>query len=115
MEAKSPSWLPSHASADSCRPSGSSIAPSPHARPLCRQVSWIRSRDLHILTSGTDTYANDARFQVARDAARNDWTLMIKFVQASDAGQYECQISTQSPISYPVQLSVIGQSGSVWL
>ncbi|XP_043188725.1 protein sidekick-like isoform X1 [Amphibalanus amphitrite] len=72
-----------------------------------KTVSWIRSRDLHILTTGTDTYANDARFQVARDAARNDWTLMIKFVQASDAGLYECQISTQTPISYPVYLSVI--------
>ncbi|XP_043218355.1 zwei Ig domain protein zig-8-like [Amphibalanus amphitrite] len=72
-----------------------------------KTVSWIRARDLHILTAGTDTYTNDARFQVARDAARNDWTLMIKFAQESDSGTYECQISTQPLIAYPVQLKVV--------
>ncbi|XP_037080225.1 neuronal growth regulator 1-like [Pollicipes pollicipes] len=72
-----------------------------------KTVSWIRSRDLHILTAGTDTYTNDARFQVARDAARNDWTLMIKFAQPTDSGLYECQISSQPLISYPVRLRVV--------
>jgi hypothetical protein len=28
------------------------------------QVSWIRKRDLHILTAGIYTYTSDARFQV---------------------------------------------------
>uniref|UniRef100_A0A1B0C036 Uncharacterized protein n=1 Tax=Glossina palpalis gambiensis TaxID=67801 RepID=A0A1B0C036_9MUSC len=39
--------------------------------PLCvfmaliLQVSWIRKRDLHILTVGTATYTSDKRFQVS--------------------------------------------------
>ncbi|XP_037082846.1 Down syndrome cell adhesion molecule-like [Pollicipes pollicipes] len=78
-----------------------------------KTVSWIRSRDLHILTTGTDTYTNDARFHVARDAARNDWTLMIKFAQKADTGLYECQISTQPLISYPVYLKVVVPEASI--
>jgi hypothetical protein len=31
------------------------------------QVSWIRKRDLHILTAGIYTYTSDARFQVRRN------------------------------------------------
>ena len=90
----------------------SALHPHTHTTPrpcALRQVSWIRGRDLHILTTGTETYTNDARFQVARDAARNDWTLMIKFAQPEDAGVYECQISTQPLISYPVFLSIISE------
>lgn len=32
------------------------------------QVSWIRKRDLHILTAGILTYTSDERFQVRRGA-----------------------------------------------
>lgn len=31
---------------------------------LSLQVSWIRKRDLHILSTGTSTYTSDERFQV---------------------------------------------------
>jgi hypothetical protein len=30
------------------------------------QVSWIRKRDLHILTTGASSYTSDQRFQVTR-------------------------------------------------
>lgn len=31
------------------------------------QVSWIRKRDLHILTAGSTTYTSDQRFQVSSE------------------------------------------------
>jgi hypothetical protein len=31
------------------------------------QVSWIRKRDLHILTTGASSYTSDQRFQVTND------------------------------------------------
>lgn len=61
---------------------------------LClSQVSWVRRRDWHILTSGVLTYTNDERFQVAHTEGSDDWTLQIKYVQKRDNGTYECQVS----------------------
>ncbi|CAB3242455.1 unnamed protein product [Arctia plantaginis] len=56
------------------------------------QVSWIRKRDWHILSSGKFTYTNDERFQVLHGEGSEDWTLQIKFVQKRDNGTYECQV-----------------------
>ena len=63
------------------------------------QVSWIRQRDLHILTAGLFTYTSDQRFSVVQrslfdhsssilDGVTSDWILQIKFVQPRDAGVY---------------------------
>lgn len=38
------------------------------------------------------------------------WTLQIKYVQARDAGTYECQVSTEPKVSARVQLQVVGKS-----
>ncbi|GBP19419.1 hypothetical protein EVAR_15767_1 [Eumeta japonica] len=57
-----------------------------------RQVSWIRKRDWHILSSGKFTYTNDERFQVLHGEGSEDWTLQIRFVQKRDNGTYECQL-----------------------
>ncbi|XP_042891398.1 lachesin-like isoform X5 [Penaeus japonicus] len=59
-----------------------------------RQVSWVRRRDWHILTSGTLTYTKEERFSVHHPEGSTEWTLAIKYVELSDAGTYECQIST---------------------
>ncbi|XP_042891397.1 hemicentin-1-like isoform X4 [Penaeus japonicus] len=58
------------------------------------QVSWVRRRDWHILTSGTLTYTKEERFSVHHPEGSTEWTLAIKYVELSDAGTYECQIST---------------------
>ncbi|KAI4503232.1 hypothetical protein M0802_001454 [Mischocyttarus mexicanus] len=55
------------------------------------QISWIRRRDFHVLTSSTFTYTNDERFQVLHAEGSDDWTLQIKYVQERDNGTYECQ------------------------
>jgi hypothetical protein len=73
------------------------------------QVSWIRKRDLHILTFGQTTYTNDGRFSVIKSATGDLWTLRIRSVQMRDAGLYECQVSSEPKISKAVRLKVVGQ------
>uniref|UniRef100_A0A6A7G0D1 Neural cell adhesion molecule 1-like isoform X2 n=1 Tax=Hirondellea gigas TaxID=1518452 RepID=A0A6A7G0D1_9CRUS len=73
-----------------------------------KQISWIRKRDWHVLTSGLQTFTNDERFTVTHKDGADDWTLNIKFLQKRDNGTYECQISTASGIvSQFVHLHVI--------
>ncbi|KAK3098148.1 hypothetical protein FSP39_016643 [Pinctada imbricata] len=38
------------------------------------------------------------------------WDLVIKRVQKTDAGSYECQVSSVVPIKYLIQLNVIGSA-----
>ena len=78
------------------------------------QVSWVRHRDVHILTAGEQSFTSDARFS-ARHNTEDEWVLLIKFVQERDAGIYECQIPTQPPQSYPITLNIIGtgRGGSI--
>ena len=56
------------------------------------QISWIRLRDWHILTTGVLTYTSDSRFQVLHKEGSHDWVLQIKYVQQRDAGEYGCQV-----------------------
>jgi hypothetical protein len=63
------------------------------------QISWVRRRDWHILTSGMFTYTNDERFQVLHSEGSDDWTLQIKYVQKRDNGTYECQVSVTVRLS----------------
>lgn len=73
------------------------------------QVSWIRKRDLHILTVGILTYTNDQRYQSLHADGSEEWTLRITSPQPRDSGIYECQVSTEPKISLAFRLSVIGK------
>ncbi|KAJ8925908.1 hypothetical protein NQ315_009760 [Exocentrus adspersus] len=70
-------------------------------------VSWIRKRDLHILTAGIFTYTSDQRFQVIRPEKSDNWTLQIRFPQLRDSGVYECQVNTEPKMSLPFRLNVV--------
>ncbi|CAD1477557.1 unnamed protein product, partial [Heterotrigona itama] len=70
-------------------------------------VSWIRKRDLHILTVGILTYTTDQRFQTVHRDGSDEWTLKISSPQLRDSGTYECQVSTESKISQAFNLSVV--------
>lgn len=72
-----------------------------------KSISWIRKRDLHILTVGTSTYTSDERFQVIQTKDSKEWTLQVKFPQPRDSGIYECQVNTEPKISMAFQLSVL--------
>lgn len=69
-------------------------------------VSWIRKKDYHLLTVGLATYNKDNRFLVEHIRHLQNWGLLIKHVQPSDAGLYECQMSTHPPISIIIELKV---------
>ncbi|XP_049821780.1 uncharacterized protein LOC109597310 isoform X3 [Aethina tumida] len=72
-----------------------------------KTVSWIRHRDIHILTVGSYTYTSDQRFQATHHVETDEWTLQIKWAQKRDAGVYECQISSQPVKSYFIRLNVV--------
>ncbi|XP_012544933.1 lachesin-like [Bombyx mandarina] len=72
-----------------------------------KSVSWIRRRDAHILTVDRFTFIADERFQAFLVEATDTWTLQVKYVQARDAGLYECQVGTEPKMSHFVQLNVV--------
>ncbi|KAJ0174330.1 hypothetical protein K1T71_010476 [Dendrolimus kikuchii] len=72
-----------------------------------RTVSWIRHRDIHLLTSGRMTYTSDQRFISVHNPHTEDWILKIRFPQRRDSGVYECQVGTTPPIGHRMYLSVV--------
>lgn len=76
-------------------------------------VSWIRKLDYQLLTVGLTTYKADDRFIVEHVRHLQNWGLLIKHVQPSDAGLYECQVSTHPPTSIFVELKVTEASAEI--
>ncbi|ODM93522.1 Lachesin [Orchesella cincta] len=72
-----------------------------------KTVSWVRHRDIHLLTVGRYTYTTDQRFRAIHVPNTDDYTLMIKYPQHRDSGIYECQISTTPHLSHYVHLGVV--------
>uniref|UniRef100_A0A1B6D7I4 Ig-like domain-containing protein n=1 Tax=Clastoptera arizonana TaxID=38151 RepID=A0A1B6D7I4_9HEMI len=72
-----------------------------------RTVSWVRHRDIHLLTVGRYTYTSDQRFEAIHSPHTEDWTLRIRYPQRKDSGIYECQISTTPPVGHPIHLTVV--------
>uniref|UniRef100_A0ABD2X6Q6 Ig-like domain-containing protein n=1 Tax=Trichogramma kaykai TaxID=54128 RepID=A0ABD2X6Q6_9HYME len=84
-----------------------------------KTVSWVRHRDIHILTAGAYTYTSDQRFQVLHrpnSGSNNEWsewTLCIKWAQERDEGIYECQISTIPLKSHQYHLNVVVPTAAI--
>ncbi|XP_049773993.1 zwei Ig domain protein zig-8-like [Schistocerca cancellata] len=72
-----------------------------------RTVSWVRHRDIHLLTVGRYTYTSDQRFEAVHSPHSEDWMLRIRYPQKKDSGVYECQISTTPPIGHQFFLNVV--------
>ncbi|CRL05743.1 CLUMA_CG018772, isoform A, partial [Clunio marinus] len=72
-----------------------------------RTVSWVRHRDIHLLTVGRYTYTSDQRFEAMHSPHTEEWTLRIRYAQRKDSGIYECQISTTPPVGHFVYLTVV--------
>lgn len=56
---------------------------------ICDQVSWVRHRDIHLLTVGRYTYTSDQRFEALHSPHTEEWTLRIRYAQRKDSGIYE--------------------------
>jgi hypothetical protein len=52
-------------------------------------VSWIRKRDLHIMTIGILTYTQDQRYQAIHTEGSDEWSLRVTSPQPRDSGVYE--------------------------
>ncbi|XP_026675889.1 uncharacterized protein LOC103524803 [Diaphorina citri] len=71
-----------------------------------RTVSWMRKRDLHILTTNIYTYTGDARFSVIHPQNSDEWNMKIDYAQKRDAGIYECQVNTEPKMNMAIMLNV---------
>ena len=49
---------------------------------VLRTVSWVRYRDIHLLTHGVQSYTDDKRFSAYMDIDTNTWQLRIKNVSS---------------------------------
>ncbi|XP_043288301.1 kin of IRRE-like protein 2 [Venturia canescens] len=84
-----------------------------------KTVSWVRHRDIHILTAGAYTYTSDQRFQAlhrqtsGQNSEWTEWTLCIKWAQERDQGIYECQISTIPLKSHQFRLNVVVPTAAI--
>ncbi|KAF2368418.1 Immunoglobulin-like domain [Trinorchestia longiramus] len=78
-----------------------------------KTVSWVRHRDIHLLTVGRFSYTSDQRFTARHADESEDWLLKIHYLQKRDAGWYGCQISTTPPVSHMVYLSVVEPETSI--
>ncbi|GFT34876.1 uncharacterized protein TNCV_3878861 [Trichonephila clavipes] len=70
-------------------------------------VSWVRKKDLHILTVGKCLYTTDQRFTSIHLENSDDWNLEIRDSRKKDSGIYECQVSTEPKMSLGIQLNII--------
>ncbi|XP_069988517.1 zwei Ig domain protein zig-8 [Penaeus vannamei] len=72
-----------------------------------RSVSWVRHRDIHVLTVGRFTFTNDDRFVALHEDGSNAWILSLRSPSANDSGIYECQINTKPTLSQMITLDVV--------
>nr|XP_045615402.1 hemicentin-1-like [Procambarus clarkii] len=78
-----------------------------------RKVSWIRRKDLHVLTTGDFTYTTANKFRALHLPGSPYWTLQVDNPTVSDSGIYECQISTQPKIFRRFTLNVVVPSAAI--
>uniref|UniRef100_A0A6A7G5P3 Hemicentin-2 isoform X2 n=1 Tax=Hirondellea gigas TaxID=1518452 RepID=A0A6A7G5P3_9CRUS len=72
-----------------------------------KSVSWVRMRDADILTVDRYTFVGDERFEAQYSIPAETWNLIINYVQERDAGDYECQVSTEPKMSQFFNLRVV--------
>jgi len=77
-------------------------------------VSWIRAKDLTVLSVGESTFSSDWRISVVKvnrpRLSASDWTLVISNATKDDAGFYECQVNTDPKLNKKNYLEVRDQS-----
>ncbi|XP_071533341.1 zwei Ig domain protein zig-8-like [Panulirus ornatus] len=71
-----------------------------------RSVSWIRQRDLHVISANELTFTSDDRFKVVIDNLTSSYMLEVAAALRNDSGIYECQVNTRPKLSRPVTLTV---------
>ncbi|XP_071520185.1 zwei Ig domain protein zig-8-like [Panulirus ornatus] len=70
-------------------------------------VTWLKRDEDHLLTAGSQVYSSDMRISVAHIKHQELWELSLRDVRLSDAGLYECQLTTHPPTSLFFTLKVV--------
>lgn len=79
------------------------------------QLVWRRMSEPNPLTIGDFVYSPDDRISLRRIEQNDEWNLIIKDVQPSDDGVYECAISSRKKYRTHVVLRVIGNYSTCFL
>ncbi|XP_068215664.1 zwei Ig domain protein zig-8-like [Palaemon carinicauda] len=70
-------------------------------------VIWLKKDEDHLLTAGGQVYSSESRYSVAHVRHQKLWELSVREVKKSDAGLYECQLTTHPPTSLFFTLNVV--------
>ncbi|XP_071538383.1 zwei Ig domain protein zig-8-like [Panulirus ornatus] len=70
-------------------------------------VTWMKRDEDQLLTAGSQVYSSEARYSVAHFRHQKLWELWVRDVRTSDAGLYECQLTTHPPSSFFFTLKVV--------
>ena len=70
-------------------------------------VSWIRQKDLQILSVGSLKVSGDSRVKVFWNQRQGDHVLSIQRTREGDQGLYGCQINTSPPRTLIVKLGLL--------
>jgi len=83
-----------------------------------QRVSWVRHRDVHILTAGEQTFTSDQRFS-AKHNSDDEWVLVIKYIQVESPPDYLSNVALINisgglcfniPSTYiPTRLFILGE------
>ena len=77
-----------------------------------RQVSWLRTEPLEIISSGLYIFIRDPRYSVEYIEEENTWVLRITKVEYEDSAIFDCQVNTDPLMTYAISLKVI--SKNIW-
>lgn len=69
---------------------------------MAEQVSWVRHRDINLLTVGTDTYTPDRRFRGLHLPNSPEWTLQIKGKAPPLVSHFETKETNESSCLSPI-------------
>ncbi|XP_042241115.1 zwei Ig domain protein zig-8-like [Homarus americanus] len=70
-------------------------------------VTWMKRDEDQLLTAGGEVYSSEKRYSVAHVRHQKLWELSLRDVRMSDAGLYECQLTTHPPASLFFTLKVV--------
>ncbi|XP_069192175.1 zwei Ig domain protein zig-8 isoform X2 [Procambarus clarkii] len=70
-------------------------------------VTWMKRDEDQLLTAGGQVYSSEDRYAVTHVRHQRLWELSVRDVRQSDAGLYECQLTTHPPASLFFTLKVV--------
>ena len=80
---------------------------------MALQVAWVKKPNpfpIAIDTEIFDPEMKNIRINYEKHSASSQsWNLVIEHAQPSDSGVYECQVTSKIPLSFDIQLQVLGE------